>query len=206
MIMKHASRLACLLLGGLALMLPAGAGAVQGAATAPAAVSFKVLVLTEGNPAVDGAVSVLQRAGQRATPKFNVDQVKNSANGITDNHLKHYNVVVFLNNGAGDVLSAEEQTALEKYFRAGGGFVGIGTAIETNASWQFLTDILGARASGKLPAQDATIKVADRVHDASKSLPEYWNLERHLLQLHVERARAQPRARDRQRRAVQQDG
>ena len=167
--MKHASRLACLLLGGLALLVPAGAGAGPDAATVATAPAFKVLVLTEGNTNIGGAgLGAAARWGSASTPQFDVDQVKQSANGFTARHLSKYNVVVFLNNGAGDVLDAEEQAAFEAYFRGGGGFVGIGSAIETNAGWQFLTDILGARASGKLGPQAATIKVADRVHDAQQ--------------------------------------
>ena len=38
------------------------------------------------------------------------------------------------------MLNAEEQAAFEEYFRAGGGFVGVGSAIETNPGWPFLTD------------------------------------------------------------------
>jgi PKD repeat protein/glucose/arabinose dehydrogenase len=174
--MRLATRAVCLALAGAALLLPAGAGAVgQQRQAGQAPVEFKVLVLTEGNANIGGAVSVLQRLGQQSTPKFNVDQVKNSANGFTARHLSKYNAVVFLNNGAGEVLDDEEKAAFEAFFRAGGGFVGIGSAIETSPSWQFLTDILGTRSSGKLDSQPATIKVADRVHDASKNLPEYWN-------------------------------
>ncbi len=68
--------------------------------------------------------------------------------------------------------------------RAGGGFLGIGSAVELEPGWQFLTDVLGSRAAAvseanptnPLAAQTVTNKVADRVHDASKNLPEYWNL------------------------------
>ena len=59
---------------------------------------------------------------------------------------------------------------------AGGGYVGVGSAVETEPDWQFLSDILGTRSTGKLAAQTVTNKVADRGHDASKNLPEYWDL------------------------------
>ena len=67
-----------------------------------------------------------------------------------------------------------QQTAFQEYFAAGGGFLGVGSAIETEPDWQFLTDAIGARATGASPVTQARIKVADRVHEASKSLPEYW--------------------------------
>ena len=125
--MRLATRVVCLALAGAALLLPAGAGAVQKAPAAAAAPKFSVLVLTEGNPAVGGAVSVLQRAGAAANPQFDVDQVKNSANGFTDRHLSKYNVVVLLNNGGGDVLDADEQASFEKWFHGGGGLVAVGS-------------------------------------------------------------------------------
>ena len=43
-----------------------------------------------------------------------------------------------------------QQDAFEAYFRAGGGFVGIGSAIEIEPGWPFLTDVLGSRARTKL--------------------------------------------------------
>ncbi len=71
-------------------------------------------------------------------------------------------------------LTPGQQAAFEDYFFDGGGFVGIHSAIETEPDWGFLTDIIGTRANGSSPVTEATIKVADRVHVASESLPEYW--------------------------------
>ena len=59
--------------------------------------------------------------------------------------------------------------------------MGIGSAIELEPGWAFLTEVLGSRAlpvsatnpANPLPAQTVTNKVADRVHDASKNLPEW---------------------------------
>ena len=54
--------------------------------------------------------------------------------------------MVFLNTGQASPLTAADKTNFEAYFRKGGGFVGIGSAIESDPSWQFLTDVLGTRA------------------------------------------------------------
>ena len=81
--------------------------------------------------------------------------------------------MVFLNT-SGDVLTDDQQAAFEEYYHAGGGFVGVGSAVETEPDWPFLTEVLGTRATGRTDVQPGTIKVADRVHDASKDLPEYW--------------------------------
>jgi PKD repeat protein/glucose/arabinose dehydrogenase len=53
--------------------------------------------------------------------------------------------------------------------------MGVNSAIETDPEWEFLTELLGARATSQTDTAPGTIKVADRVHDASKNLPEYWD-------------------------------
>ena len=150
--MKKLTYVLWLALAAVLLALPAGAGAVVDAKAVATAngPAFHVLVLTEGNPTA-GQFAALNKAANQSNPRFDVDQVKNSANAFTERHLSHYNAVVFLNT-SGDALPADEQAAFEAYFRNGGGFVGIGTAINTNTSWQFLTDILGARTSTPLAA------------------------------------------------------
>ena len=139
-------------------------------------VDYDILAFTEGsaaNDSVGDAVSALRELGR--SNRFRVT-VASSSNGVfTETNLKRYRAVLFLNT-AGDVLDAAEQTAFENYFKDGGGFLGIHSAIATEPDWQFMTDLLGTRATGAAAAtDDATIKVADRVHDASKSLPEYWS-------------------------------
>ena len=85
--------------------------------------------------------------------------------------------MVFLDTGADSGLTADQRAAFERYYGRGGGFFGIGSAIETDPSWQFLTDVLGTRATATAAgAQAATIVVADRVHEASsETFPEYWD-------------------------------
>ncbi|MFE2586925.1 ThuA domain-containing protein, partial [Streptomyces sp. NPDC059378] len=115
-------------------------------------------------------MSAIRQLGDQL--RFTV-QVTDDARKFDKEHLKQYRAVVFLNT-SGDVLTTAQQGAFEAYYRAGGGFVGIGSAIEAQPDWTFLSDALGTRASGRTGVQPGTIKVADRVHDASKKLPEYW--------------------------------
>ena len=179
--MKRFTLCCWLALTAVLLALPAGAGAVVDAKAVAAAPVFHVLVLTEGN-ATAGQFATLNKAANQSNPRFDVDQVKNSANGFTARHLSRYNAVVFLNT-TGDALDAEEQAVFEEYFRNGGGFVGIGSAIETNPSWQFLTDILGTRAAGEARRADGDEQArrprARRVQEPARVLEP----ERHLLQL-----------------------
>ncbi len=82
---------------------------------------------------------------------------------------------MFLNTGQASPLNDVQRANFEAYFKKGGGFVGIGSAVETDSSWTFLSNVLGTRSAGQAGSQSGTVKVFDRVHDASKNLPEYWD-------------------------------
>jgi PKD repeat protein len=169
-----ARRFACLVTAAvavaLALALPAAAPA-----TAPPDDKYKVLVVTSDAGALrDAGVAAVRAAGKAAGFSVTAPSPADVGDQFTGKRLESYRAVVFLDTGAASPLTDAQRAAFEDYFRLGGGFVGIGSAIETDPSWQFLTDILGTRASGKADAQSATVKVYDRVHDATKDLPEYW--------------------------------
>ena len=143
----------------------------DGPASIYAVERYNVLVFTKNatGGAIEGA------AGLRALAKANevTFDVTDDASKFTESNLAKYRVVVFLNN-AGELLDADQQGAFEDYFRGGGGFLGIHSAIEAEPGWQFMSDLLGTRATGRTDPLSATTKVADRVHIASKGLPEYW--------------------------------
>ncbi|GAA4467243.1 ThuA domain-containing protein [Phytohabitans houttuyneae] len=167
--------------GALAL---AAATLVGGASSSPAQAEpapvstgnqFKVLVFTksEGAPPPSTAAGVAAILKLGNAQRFAV-QVTDDPRKFDRAHLQQYRVVVFLNT-AGDVLTDAQQAAFEEYYRDGGGFVGIHSAIEAEPGWSFLTNVLGARANGASAVTPATVKVADRVHPASETLPERWN-------------------------------
>ena len=138
-----------------------------------------VLVLTESRTAGDAhsstaaGLDALKDAAKSVN--FKIADVAESAGAFTEASLESYRVVVFLNT-SGNILSDNEQSAFEHFFQQGGGFLAIHSAIATEPDWTYMDELLGTRASGAEPAAGpATIKVADRVHDASKSLPEYWS-------------------------------
>jgi cytochrome c len=132
---------------------------------------YQVLIFVAGNDAATRAgVTAIKRIG--ATHRFTA-VATSDPRLFQARVLKLFRTVVFLNTSSA-VLNPAQQAAFEAYFRDGGGFVGIHSAIETQPSWQFLTDLLGTRAAGSSAVTPATVKVADRVHPASASLPEYW--------------------------------
>ena len=104
--------------------------------------------------------------------RFSV-QVTDEPEKFEPHQLGKFRAVIFLNSD-GAVLNDTQKAAFEEYYTDGGGFVGIGSAVEMEPEWEFYTDLIGTRAGGLTDVQEGTVKVADRVHDASKNLPEYW--------------------------------
>ena len=138
-------------------------------------IQYKVLVFTkaaaERHASTAAGVTAIRQLGQQL--RFTVE-VTDDNRKFDEPHLKQFRAVVFLNT-SGDVLTDAQQAAFEAYYRDGGRFVGIHSAIETETNWSSLTDVLGTRATGSSAEYPATLKVADRVHPASETLPEYWN-------------------------------
>ncbi len=106
---------------------------------------------------------------------FLVDTTK-SADFFVEDSLKHYNVVVFLST-TGNVLNAEQQVAFERYIEAGGGFVGIHAAADTEYDWQWYNKLVGAyflSHPGNPNVRKATVNIDDTTHIATKGLPIRW--------------------------------
>jgi type 1 glutamine amidotransferase len=87
--------------------------------------------------------------------------------------LSHVKAVIFLNT-TGDVLDDEQQSALERWVRGGGGFLGVHSAADTEYGWPFYGELLGARFASHPGVQSATVRVIDRAHPATAGLPEVW--------------------------------
>ncbi|WP_019988710.1 ThuA domain-containing protein [Rudanella lutea] len=62
---------------------------------------------------------------------------------FNEQNLKKYNAVVFLNT-TGDILNDEQQAVFERYIQAGGGYVGIHAATDTEYDWPWYGKLAGA--------------------------------------------------------------
>ncbi|MDB5133839.1 MAG: Trehalose utilization [Mucilaginibacter sp.] len=107
-----------------------------------------------------------------AENNFDVDTTTNSAKFTSDN-LKQYAAVIFLST-TGDVLNDDQQKAFEQYIRAGGGFVGVHAATDTEYGWPWYGDLVGAYFKSHPKQQEATLHVVDRSFIATKHLPAEW--------------------------------
>lgn len=74
---------------------------------------------------------------------FEVDTTKN-AEVFTDENLRQYSAVIFLST-TGDILNHYQEAAFERYIQAGGGFVGVHAAADTEYDWGWYTKLVGAQ-------------------------------------------------------------
>ena len=75
-----------------------------------------------------------------------------------DNRLGGVSVVVFLNT-TGDVLDAGQEAALESFLDAGGGFLGIHSAADTEYDWDWYGELIGARFVAHPAVQPAEVTI-----------------------------------------------
>ncbi|MFI8719562.1 ThuA domain-containing protein [Stenotrophomonas sp. NPDC077464] len=104
----------------------------------------RVLVFTHTakfrHDSIPTAVSTLRLLAERE--RLTVDQSENPAD-FNDTNLARYRVVVFANT-TGDVLDPTQQQAMEAFIRAGGGFMGVHSAADTEYEWPWYGQLVGA--------------------------------------------------------------
>ena len=98
------------------------------------------------------------------------------ASVFTDANLARYDAVIFLMT-TGNILDDNQKAAFERYIRAGGGYVGVHSASDTEYAWSWYGGLVGAyfdRIHGHSKVMKATIHVTDRTHPSTKMLPMVW--------------------------------
>jgi len=134
----------------------------------------RVLVFTRTlgfrHASIPVAVAALQRAAARQG--MAVDHTEDPAR-FTASGLRRYRVVVFLST-TGDVLDRDGEAALRGFVEAGGGWVGVHAAADTEDGWPWYETLVGARFARHPAVQRATVRVVDRDHPATKGLPATW--------------------------------
>jgi type 1 glutamine amidotransferase len=134
----------------------------------------KVLVFSKTagyhHKSIDAGIKAIQQLGVQY--KFAVDTTTDSTRFVYNN-LKKYDVVIFLNT-TGNVLNDEQQKAFQQYIQAGGGFVGVHAATDTEFDWPWYGNLVGAYFVNHPKIQDATLIISDSTHPATKHLPKQW--------------------------------
>ncbi len=99
-----------------------------------------------------------------------------NADDFGETNLAQFNTVIFLNTTM-DVLNANQEAAFERYIQAGGGYVGIHAAADTEYHWKWYNNLVGAYFSGhpnNPNVREAKIDVLDKTHLATKMLEDTW--------------------------------
>ena len=90
---------------------------------------------------------------------------------FTDANLKRYQALVF-DNTNNEILDTEDQkAALQRYLKAGGGFVGLHSASGSMREWPWFGSVLGGKFVRHPKLQPFTVKVKDHNHPSTAHLP-----------------------------------
>lgn len=136
----------------------------------------KILVFskTEGfrHGNIEEAAQAIQELGMKRG--FDVD-ISEDSDLFNDSTLKQYSTILFLNT-TGDILNTNQEIALERYIQAGGGFVGIHAATDTEYDWKWYGRLVGAYFKSHPRQQDADMIIhPDPNFPLLDSFPNPWN-------------------------------
>ncbi|MGZ3502836.1 MAG: ThuA domain-containing protein, partial [Gemmatimonadaceae bacterium] len=104
---------------------------------------------------------------------FAVDGTED-AGAFTSKNLARYRAVVWLNT-TGDVLDDAQQDDFERYIQAGGGYVGVHSATDTEYGWPWYGRLAGAWFNGhpgNPNVRKATYRVLDKSHPSTQGFPD----------------------------------
>ena len=134
-----------------------------------------VLVFSETagfrHDSIDEGIAAIQALG--TANDFEVDATEDSTQ-FNPTNLAQYDAVVFLST-TGDVLTNDQQEAFEAYVRAGGGFVGIHAAADTEYTWPWYGEAIGGYFRNHPPGTPtATVNIEDTNEPSTDGLPNPW--------------------------------
>jgi type 1 glutamine amidotransferase len=100
-------------------------------------------------------------------------EASEEASQFTPESLARFHLVVFLMT-TGDVLDAGQQAAFEAWIGAGGGYLGVHSASDTEYDWPFYGALVGSYFARHPDIQNATVRVEDASHPAMAGVPSPW--------------------------------
>ncbi len=134
---------------------------------------FSVLLFSKTagwhHDSISAGVAAIEALGK--LHDFNVFWTEDAHRVFNDKELAKYKVVVFLNT-TGDILDDGQKAAFEKFIRAGGGFVGIHSAADTEYHWVWYTRMVGRMFHIHPPVQTAVVQVEDRNFPGMERFPK----------------------------------
>jgi type 1 glutamine amidotransferase len=138
-----------------------------------AADPFSVLVFSKTagyrHDSIPAAVAAFEGLGKSG---WHVEATED-ASQFTAGHLRRFDVVVFLLTTQ-DVLDERQQAAFEGFVEAGGGYVGVHSACDTEYDWPWYGALVGAYFKSHPPVQEADVILEDRSHPTMDGAPAIW--------------------------------
>ncbi len=101
---------------------------------------------------------------------FGVDTTENAAL-ISEENLKRYQAVIFLSTTM-DILDVTQQCDFKRFIEAGGGFVGVHAAADTEYEWPWYGKLVGAYFKSHPRTQEATVKKVKPF--GTNKTPDVW--------------------------------
>lgn len=137
----------------------------------------KILVFSKTagfrHASIETGVEALKKLG--IENRFQVDHTEDSRD-FTEAKLKKYAAVIWLSTTM-DVLNEVEQAEFERYIQAGGGYVGIHAAADTEYDWPWYGELVGGYFNGHPSnpnVRSAELELLDSTHISTKMLPQRW--------------------------------
>jgi cytochrome c len=156
------------------LALALGVALVIGSALTAAPERPRILVFTKTAGFRHASIPVAIRAVRELGPRNGlVVEATEEAGTFSPANLARYEAVVFLMT-TGDVLNPAQQASFERYIRAGGGYVGVHSAADTEYGWAWYGRLLGTRFRNHPQIQRGAIDISTRRHPSTVGLPPRW--------------------------------
>ena len=147
---------------------------------AAAAQQPRVLVFSKTagfrHSSIPNGIAAIRKLGQEHG--FAVDTTED-AGAFTQKNLARYSAVVFLST-TGDVLNPAQQDVFERYIQAGGGYVGVHSATDTEYDWPWYGRLAGAYFNGhpgNPNVRKGSYRVLDTTHVSTQGLPTGFDRE-----------------------------
>ncbi len=128
---------------------------------------------TEGfrHESIPAGIAAIQKIG--VEKGYIVDSTED-ASLFTEENLSQYHTVIFLNT-TGDILDANQQIDFQRFIQAGGGFVGIHSATDTEYTWPWYNKLVGAyflSHPNNPNVRTADFDAVDHDHPSMDSMPD----------------------------------
>ncbi|MEQ8472820.1 MAG: ThuA domain-containing protein [Marinoscillum sp.] len=148
-----------------------------GACSSPVTPGILVFSKTAGfrHQSIEVGIETIKDIG--AQEGYNVDATED-ASLINEENLSNYHVVIFLNTTM-DILNRQQQNDFERFIQAGGGFVGIHAAADTEYDWPWYNELVGAyfESHPNNPnVRTAEFYAVDKDHVSMDSIPDRFSV------------------------------